>query len=201
MLPRAHAARRTPTWRLTPGRLSRTVAPQERTDDTLERREKRDFTSDQPRRSIQRGTQLRREEWLDQLFALPLDHLGRGNRHTVVHHRQKGQQAIAHSVSRSRKYDWAGLRLSRGLVPRALRRSHQSHLRRSDCRTVALSHCRGDQPMSSSAAVAPAPASPTLGSIISLGLDVHKSPSPSRCYRPPRSPRRASSGYRTISRS
>jgi hypothetical protein len=33
-----------------------------------------------------------------------------------------------------RSYDWAGLRTSRGLIPRALRRSHQSHMRRSHCR-------------------------------------------------------------------
>ena len=33
--------------------------------------------------------------------------------------------------SPSRSYDWAGLRSERGLVPHALRRSAQSHLRRS----------------------------------------------------------------------
>ena len=37
----------------------------------------------------------------------------------------------------SRSYDWAGLRLSRGLAPRGVSRSCQSHLRRSNCRTFA----------------------------------------------------------------
>src|SRR5687768_6248941 len=60
-----------------------------------------------------------------------------------------------------RTYDWAGLRLLRGLAPRVSSRSRPSHLRRSICRTR-----RGDKPMSSPAAAA--------ASIIYVGMDVHK---------------------------
>ena len=59
----------------------------------------------------------------------------------------------------ARKYDWAGLRFSRGLAPRCEPELPEPHA------TVRLSP-HGDQPMSSQ--------STTPRSIIYLGMDVHK---------------------------
>jgi hypothetical protein len=65
---------------------------------------------------------------------------------------------------RSRSYDWAGLRLSRGLAPRGVSRSCQSHLRRSTCRTFA----------ETSHVVVWRVNDCCFPSIIYLGMDVHK---------------------------
>src|SRR5947207_15947767 len=63
---------------------------------------------------------------------------------------------------RPRKYDWAGLRFSRGLAPRCEPEVPEPHA------TVELSP-HGDQPMSSRQNAAAVPRS-----IIYLGMDVHK---------------------------
>ncbi len=105
---------------------------------------------------------FRRRERSNQTMALEVAN------GTVV--QQSGQSSLD-SLSLDRSYDWAGLRTSRGLIPRALRRSNQSHLRRSHCRTT------GDQPMSSLTVRIPEPAlaTPTpVRPIIYLGMDVHK---------------------------
>ena len=81
--------------------------------------------------------------------------------------RSAGLWLVDGCLAAARKYDWAGLRSERGLVPRALRRSHRSHRRPSKLSHTETSPCHH-------VPLEPAASAAAAHSIIHLGLDVHK---------------------------
>ena len=99
-----------------------------------------------PKYLVRRGVNRsrKRRSIRDRPARVPLEshHHERGHMHLPrpVRRGERGNARAANPSLRrwmlpSGSYDWAGLRSSRGLIPLAFERSHQSHLRRSSCRT------------------------------------------------------------------